>query len=205
MSEFAAQGVDPTAVAKLMIGVGDGTAGGVGNLRIDNIRLVIAPPPANLLGHGDFEDGPSTPLNTWEPFVWSWYDNTGSGAAAEVVSEDPIEGNYCLHVVVPVAGANFWDVGLKQSGHVFEAGKSYSLSAWFKSKVGPLDINMKPERDESPYDGHGEKRITITDEWAQYTSNSDVIAETVAPAAITFHVSFAPGEFLMDDVVFAED
>jgi len=159
----------------------------------------------NLLADGDFERGPETPLNTWEPLVWSWYDNAGGGTTMEVVSDDPAEGDYCLHVVVPDIGANTWDVGLKQGGHVFEAGKSYTLSASLKSISGTLDIHFKPERDGDPWEGYGEQTFTITEEWAEYTVNTGVIPETVSPAAITFHIGFAPGDFQIDKVVFTED
>jgi hypothetical protein len=64
------------------------------------------PPPApgvNQLGHGGFEDGAATPLNTWAPLTWSMY---GEGGSIQVVSEDPIEGAYCLKVAVAAATAN---------------------------------------------------------------------------------------------------
>ena len=103
--------------------------------------------------------------------------------------------------MVPEAPANFWEVGFKQGGHVFEAGKSYTFSAWMKSNSGPLDINMKLERDADPYDGY-EQKVTITEDWAEYSLTTPVIPETVDPAATTFHVGFAPGDFLVDNVMF---
>jgi hypothetical protein len=123
----------------------------------------------------------------------------------EVVSEDAIEGSYCLHVTVPGAGANFWDVGLQHPGHVFEAGKSYTLSTWFKSKAGPLEINIKPELGASPWTGYGSQRVTITEEWAEYVVNTGVMDADVDPATLTYHIAFAPGDFLVDNVVFLED
>ena len=192
LSEFAAQGVDSTAVAKLLVGVGDGTPGGIGNVRIDNIRLVIAPPPANLLANGGFEDGVVEP--------WSTYGNV----TKEVVQDDPIEGAYCLHVVVPEAGANFWDAGLQHTGHVFEAGKNYTLSAWLKSSQGPLDINFKPELGADPWTGYGSQAFTMTEEWAEYSVTTGVFDADVSPATITFHIAYAPGDFYVDDVQFVE-
>jgi hypothetical protein len=172
--------------------------GSVNSMQIAEVELLAAvaeTAPVNLEGDGGFEEG--TPLNTWAPLTWSMYGN----GSMEVVSEGAIEGNNCLHVMVPEAPANFWEVGFKQGGHVFEAGKSYTFSAWMKSNSGPLDINMKLERDADPYDGY-EQQVTITEDWAEYSLTTPVIPETVDPAATTFHVGFAPGDFLVDNVMF---
>ena len=147
----------------------------------------------NILANGNFEDGVADP--------WSTYGD----ASLEVVQDDPVEGDYCLHVTVNSAGANFWDAGLQHAGHVFEAGKSYTLSAWFKSKAGEFEINMKPERGADPWEPYGEQRIILTEEWTEYTTNTGVIPADVDPGSITFHIAFTAGEFYVDDVVFCED
>jgi hypothetical protein len=93
----------------------------------------------NILVNGGFEDGVMTPWGTY------------GGATAVVVDElmgawvpeDPIEGDYCLHVVVPAAGANYWEIGLNQGGLVFEAGKTYTLSVFLKCREGTLDIQFQ--------------------------------------------------------------
>ncbi|MBC8472334.1 MAG: carbohydrate binding domain-containing protein [Planctomycetes bacterium] len=154
----------------------------------------------NILVNGGFEDGVSDP--------WGGY----GGATTEVVvilegaavSEDPIEGNYCLHVAVAAAGANWWDLGLDQSGYVFEKGKTYTLSAFLKCKEGTLDINFKPELGVDPWTGYGEQIITMTDEWAEYSITTPEFSEDVTPASITFHIGFAAAEFWIDGVRFYE-
>ena len=96
----------------------------------------------NMLTNGSFEEGTESPFSQY------------GGATLEVVQqldgaavrEDPIEGDYALHIVVPSAGATSWDVGLQHDAFVFEAGKHYTLSAFLKSKEGDLEINFKPER-----------------------------------------------------------
>jgi hypothetical protein len=172
---------------------------------VDGARLYeggYVPPSGstNVLVNGGFEDGAMDP--------WSTYGS----ATAEVVTqladaaipEDPIEGGSCLHVNVTDVGANFWDVGLQHGGHVFEAGKSYTLSVWFKSKSGPFDINIKPERGADPWEGYGAQAVTISDQWAEYSVNTGVIPEAVDPASITFHIGYAPGEFWVDGARFYE-
>ena len=169
---------------------------------VDYMLNPPAPPVTNILANGGLEDDLSGA-------PWSTYGDASFEVVHDLVDaavpEGPIEGDHCLHVTVGSAGANFWDAGLQHAGHVFEAGKSYTLSVWFKSKSGPFNINIKPERAADPWDGFGSQEITITEEWAQYTVNTGVIAETVDPASITFHIAYAPGEFWLDDAVFSED
>jgi len=153
-------------------------------------------PPAplkNLLANGGFEDGVTAP--------WSTYGD----ASMEVVQGDAASGLYSLKVTVNSAGANFWDAGLQHTGHVFEAGKSYTLSAYLKAQDGPMDINFKPERAADPWEGYGDQVFTMTTEWAEYSVNTGVIPADVDPASITFHIAFAPGVFFIDDVRFTED
>ncbi len=149
--------------------------------------------PENILANGGFEDGVADP--------WTTYGD----ASLEVVQGDSVEGDYSLHVTVGSAGANFWDAGLQNAGHVFEAGKSYTLSASLKAKEGTMDINFKPERAADPWEGYGDQEFTMTDTWAEYTVNTGVIPADVDPASITFHIAYAPGEFYIDDVRFTED
>jgi hypothetical protein len=200
LQDLADQGISLTNVDRIAIGLGTKgnttVAGGSGRIFIDDIRLERASTAVNLLTNGGFEDGVLEP--------WYIFDNTGGGATAEVVADDPVEGSSCLHVVVPAIGANFWDVGLSQPGYVFEAGKSYTLSAFFKCKEGTLDVNFKPEHAAGSWEGYGEQVITITDQWMEYSVTTPVISTEVSPANITFHTGFATGEFWVDNVRFYE-
>jgi hypothetical protein len=157
--------------------------------------------PANILANGGFEDGVAEPWSTYGDATLEVVQEL-AGAA---VPEAPIEGGSCLHVVVGSAGANFWDAGLQHAGHVFEEGKSYTLSAYLKAKEGTMDINFKPELGADPWTGYGSQEFTMTDTWAEYTVNTGVIPANVDPATITFHIAYAPGEFWVDDVRFTED
>jgi hypothetical protein len=154
----------------------------------------------NILVNGGFEDGVSDPWGTYGGATTEVVDKL-DGAA---VDEDPIEGNFCLHVAVAAPGANWWDLGLEQSGYVFENGKKYTLSAFLKCKEGTLDINFKPERGADPWEGYGDQVFTMTDTWAEYSVTTPVIAAEVSPASITFHIGFAAAEFWVDDVRFVE-
>jgi hypothetical protein len=195
--ELAASNVDPTAVTKLVIGISNlsGQPGAQGVLYIDDIRIISAASGANLITNGGFEDGVLDP--------WYLYDNI-DGATAEVVSDNPVEGNYCLHLVVPEISANFWDVGLSQPGFVFQAGTNYTLSVFMKCKEGTLDVNFKPEHGEDPWEGYGDQVITINDQWVEYSITTPVLAANVDPATITFHVGFAASEIWVDNVRFYE-
>jgi hypothetical protein len=201
LQDLADQGINLTNVDRIAIGLGTRgnttVPGGSGKMYFDDIRLErTAAPAVNLMINGGFEDGIPDP--------WRIYDNTGGGATMEVVSDDSVEGSSSLHVVVPTAGANFWDVGLSQDGFVFEAGKSYTLSAFFKCSEGTLDVNFKPEHAAGSYEGYGEQVITITDQWVEYSVTTPVITADVDPATITFHIGFAAGELWVDNVRFYE-
>jgi len=199
LQDLADQGINLTNVDRIAIGLGTkGNAtipGGSGKMFFDDIRLERAVQAVNLLTNGGFEDGVLDP--------WYIYDNI-DGATAEVVPDDPEEGSSCLHVVVPTIGANFWDVGLSQPGYVFEAGKNYTISAFFKCKEGTLDINFKPEHAADPWEGYGEQVITITDQWVEYSVTTPVFTVDTSPASATFHIGFAAGEFWLDNVRFYE-
>ncbi len=155
----------------------------------------------NLLTNGGFEDGVLEP--------WSTYgDNVTTEVVDELVdaavSEDPIEGDYCLHITVTVPGVEWWDMGLEHAGHLFEADKKYTLSAFLKCKEGTLDINFKPELGEDPWTGYGEQVITMTEEWAEYSITTPVFTENLSPAIVTFHIGFEAAEFWIDGVRFYE-
>ncbi len=102
------------------------------------------------------------------------------------------------------AGANFWDAGLQHTGHAFEAGKQYTLSAFLRCSAGTLDINFKPELAADPWTGFGDQIFTMTNEWAEFIFTTPVLEANVSPAAITFHIAFAAAEFWIDGVRFYE-
>jgi hypothetical protein len=144
----------------------------------------------NLLANGGFEDG-----NTEN---WSVYGD----ATMEVVQGDAAEGTFYLHLTTP-QGANFWDAGLQHPGHVFEAGKSYTLAAFLRSPDG-LDINFKPELGADPWTGYGSQAFIMTDSWQEYHVETGVIPANVDPATITFHIAYNVGTFDIDGVRFYE-
>ncbi|MHC4534243.1 MAG: carbohydrate binding domain-containing protein [Planctomycetota bacterium] len=155
----------------------------------------------NLLVNGGFEDGVMDPWTTYGG-VTTEVVTSLDGAA---VFEDPIEGNYCLHIVVPAAGANFWDSGLQHRGHnIFEQGKKYTLSAFLKCSSGTLNINFKPEHDGDPWTGYGAQAFEMTEEWTEFSITTPVFTEEVNPASITFHIAYEIADFWIDGVRFYE-
>jgi len=154
----------------------------------------------NILDNGSFEDGVPDPWGTYGSVTTEVVLEL-SGAA---VPEYPIEGDYCLHLVVPSAGANFWDTGLQHAGHVFEQGKKYTLSAFLKSKQGELQVNFKPELAQDPWPGYGAQSFTMTEEWTEFSITTPVFTENVDPATITFHIQYTAGDFWVDGVRFYE-
>ncbi|MHC4679950.1 MAG: protein kinase domain-containing protein, partial [Planctomycetota bacterium] len=137
----------------------------------------------NMLSNGGFEAG------TTEP--WSTYGNIATevvrGLAGATIPEAVIEGDSCLHVVVSKPGANYWDIGLRHRGHIFEAGKKYTLSLFLKSKKGKLKINIKPGMAAAPWTGFGNRIVTITEKWAEFSITTPVLTEDISPAGITLN------------------
>jgi len=202
LQAFADQGVNLANVNTIALGLGDKTnplPGGSGKMYFDDIHVrhpvTATGEVVNILANGGFEDGVAEPWSTYGDATLEVVQEL-AGAA---VPEAPVEGGSCLHVVVSSAGENFWDAGLQHAGHVFEAGKQYTLSVFLKCSQGTMDINLKPERGADPWEGYGDQVFTMTDTWAEYSITTPVIEADVDPASITFHIAFAPGEFWVDD------
>jgi len=159
---------------------------------------------ANILVNGGFEDGVLEPWIPYEQIAAGVYTEVVEELVGAVVPEDPIEGNFCLHVVVPTVGYNSWDVGLAHIGHVFEAGKKYTLSAFLKSKEDTLQVTLNMDLGVDPWTKYGIKTITMTEEWAEYSVTTYVLTADVDPGHIVFHIAFAPGDFWIDGVRFYE-
>jgi len=154
----------------------------------------------NQIVNGNFETGTVAPWTTWGTVTMEVV-TTCVGAT---VPEGPVEGRYCLRVTVPTPGANFWDLGLSPRGMVFQKGKKYTLSAFLKCKKGTLQLDFKPQLGADPWTGYGQKTVTMTEEWAEYSTTTPVFAEDVTPPNIAFHVGFAAAEFWVDDVKWYE-
>lgn len=144
----------------------------------------------NILANGGLEDQVLDP--------WSVYGD----ATMEIVIGDAAEGVAYMHLTTP-QGGNFWDAGLQHAGHIFEAGKKYTLAAFLRSPDG-LQINFKPELAADPWTGFGSQEFTMTDSWEEYYVETGEILEQVDPASITFHIAYAVGEFDIDGVRFFE-
>jgi hypothetical protein len=170
-------------------------------MQIAEIELLgIITEPANLLPNGGFESGAIEPYGIYGTAT----SEVVTDCLGADVPEGPIEGQYCLHVVVPAAGANFWDVGMSNGSFTLKAGKKYKFSAWIKCKSGTLQVNMKPERGADPWEGYSGKVVTATDKWQEFSTTTDVIPADVTPASPTFHFAFTAGDFWMDDIKLQE-
>jgi len=154
----------------------------------------------NQIVNGNFETGAVAPWGTFGT-VTIEVVTTCAGAT---VPEGPVEGRYCLHATVPAAGANFWDIGLSPRGMVFQKGKKYTLSAFLKCKKGTLQLDFKPQSGAPAWTGYGQKTVTMTEKWTEYTTTTPVFTEDVTPPNIAFHTGFAAAEFWVDDVKWYE-
>jgi len=158
----------------------------------------------NLLINGGFEDGVIAPWTIWS----SWGDVTGEVVKELVnaaVPEDPIEGDFCLHLVVPTPpGVAQWECCLQHGRHVFEEGKKYTHSVFFKCKKGRMQLGFELQIGQDPWTVYSEQVFTITDEWAEYSLTSPVFTEDVSPGNVLFRLAFEVGDFWVDGVRFYE-
>jgi hypothetical protein len=158
-------------------------------------------PKVNAPGsEGGFESGVLGP--------WQTYGNVTTHVVTELagatVPEKVIKGKYCLFLDVAPGIANFWDAGLQYRGVVFQKGKKYTLSAFLKSKKGPMQVYFKPELEIDPWTGYGDEMMTITEKWAEYSVTTPVFEADVRPASLTFHIGSAVGGLWIDGVRFYE-
>ena len=156
---------------------------------VELLGTVMEPP--SLLANGGFESGKIDPYSMYGAAT----TEVVTDCVGATVAEGPIEGKYCLHVMVAAAGANSWDIGMTDSSQVLQAGKKYKFSAWVKTKSGTLQFRMKPERSADPWEGYNELVATATDKWQEFSTTTGVIPADVKPASPTFHLGFAPGDF----------
>jgi hypothetical protein len=170
-------------------------------MQIAEVELlgVITEAP-NMLPNGGFESGQIGPYGIYGTAT----SEIVTDLVGAAVPEGPIEGKYCLHVVVPAAGANFWDIGMTDGTFTFKAGKKYKFSAWVKTKSGTLQFNMKPEHGAANWEGYGEAQQTATEKWQEFSVTTPVFTADVTPASPTFHLGFAAAEFWMDDIKLQE-
>jgi hypothetical protein len=150
----------------------------------------------DILVNGGFEDGVLEP--------WTSSTSAAANATFEVVTDDPVEGEYCVQADLAQAGANFWDVFFKYPGLVFEQGKHYTFAAFLKCDVGDRQIMLKPELDQAPNTGYGAQTVTITTEWNEYYVTTPVISSEVNPADVVFLMAYEAGTIWIDYVRFFE-
>ena len=94
--------------------------------------------------------------------------------------------------------------GSRPAAWCFGKGKKYTLSAFLKCKKGTLQLDFKPQIGGDPWTGYGQKTVTMTDKWAEYTTTTPVFTEDVTPPNIAFHAGFAAAEFWVDNVKWYE-
>jgi len=150
----------------------------------------------NLLANGGFETGSIGPYGTYGTCTTT----VVTSCDGAVVPEGPVEGKYCLHVVVPAAGANNWDVGMTNGGFTWQKGKKYTFSCFMKCKSGTLQVRLKPELSADPWTAFNEVVVTVTDKWQEYTTTTPVFSSDTTPCSPTFHFAFAPGDFWIDGI-----
>jgi hypothetical protein len=176
---------------------GDGRAtmlpprGYLGKPTSDPYLLVDELESPDQILNGGFEDG----LNHW-----SFWDNTGGGAAA-TVDIDPqggVSGSAAVHFTVTSATWP-WDVLLSQYDRTTVAGQSYTLSFWAHSEVTHTVVVRIAKQDPpgTSYGFYGQ--ALVTPEW-QHFHLWDEASVTAGDGQLKFGIGEEIGELWLDEV-----
>ena len=146
--------------------------------------------------NGDLEDG----LNHW-----SFWANTGAGAAA-TVDIDPhggVSGSAAAHVTVTSA-TRPWDILLSQYDRTTVAGQSYTLSFWARSDVTQT-VAIGIAKQDPPGTNYGFRFDALfTPQWQHFHLWDDATV-TAGDGQLTFAVGESTGELWLDGVQFQAD
>ena len=159
----------------------------------DPVLLVDTLNTPDQILNGDFEDG----LNNW-----SFWANTGAGAAA-TVDIDPqggVSGSPAAHFTVTSA-TQPWDILLSQGHRTTVAGQSYTLSFWARSDVTHT-VAIGIAKQDPPGTNYGFRfDVLVTPEWQHFHLWDDATV-TAGDGQLTFAVGESTGELWLDEVQF---
>ncbi len=147
---------------------------------------------ANILVNGSFEDG----------FAAPWVLDNAT-PATEIV-DDAQHGEKALKVTVAAKGSSDYIPALAQPGFGFEAGKKYTFSVFMKGEVEGMKVQLKPQQRGGSYTGYGQTTVTLTTEWAEYSTTTPVFSSAVATADVSIWLGMQAGTIYIDHVRFYE-
>ena len=145
--------------------------------------------------NGDFEDGLDS---------WSWWVNTGAGAAAtfDVDATGGISDTAAAHIVVTSA-SDHWNVEFRQFDKNTVAEQSYTLSFWARSDVART-VRASIIKQTAPWTDYGfGVKAVVTPQW-QHFHLSDNASVTAGDGKLEFLVGDVVGELWLDNVQFQE-
>lgn len=171
-----------------------------GILITDDLALDISTLPAALPGcveanklvNGGFEDGFGAP----------WVLDNAT-PATEIV-DDAQSGANALKITVAAKGSSDYIPALAQPGFGFEAGKKYTFSVFMKGQVDGMKVQLKPQQRGGSYTGYGQKTVTLTTEWAEYSTTTPVFSSAIATADVSIWLGMQAGTIYIDHVRFYE-
>jgi hypothetical protein len=171
-----------------------------GILITDDLALDLATLPAalpacvetNILVNGGFESGFGAP--------WVFDNATPTNS----IVDDTQEGANALKVTVAAKGSSDYIPALAQPGLSFAAGKKYTFSVFMKGEVDGMKVQLKPQQRGGSYTGYGQKTVTLTTEWAEYSTTTPVFSSAVATADVSIWLGMQAGTIYIDHARFYE-
>lgn len=103
----------------------------------------------------------------WRPYVQA------PASATFHIDKDAAEGGRCVRIEIDKVTENIWDVGLRQDALSLRAGKVYTVDFLAKADIRKtIGIEIKRSPALGPWEGIMPiRRISITEEWAEYSVN----------------------------------
>jgi len=146
----------------------------------------------NILVNGGFESGFGAP--------WVFDNATPTNS----IVDDTQEGSNALKVTVAAKGSQDYIPALAQPGLSFAAGKKYTFSVFMKGEVDGMKVQLKPQQRGGSYTGYGQTTVTLTTEWAEYSTTTPVFSTAVATADVSIWLGMQAGTIYIDHARFYE-
>jgi len=158
--------------------------------------LAVADEIVNMAKGGDFETDADIGQWTFEK----------SAANMTMDKKESAIGKCSLFVEIDqLLPDKSWEPQVHQTGYTFKAGKTYTLSAWYKAEE-PRLLRMCIGRAASPYETWLNKTFTVETEWKEFWTTG-AVPEDVTPGRITparNEGGFTDINYWVDDVKFYE-
>ena len=146
----------------------------------------------NLLQNGGFEAGQIAPN-------WRLELHETSDATVQIVTENPIEGNYCAKFDVNKVTGTAWHIQFLQGGASIEKDSTYLIRFYGRSN-GNRKLSIGTMRNAAPWTWYGGTEFNLTETWKEYQFSFRAPENNNNLTRVTLQFGGEEGQFWIDDV-----